>query len=134
MPNHFPSSLPVAGLILIYFQGSACAVFKDEFILYGGWTSTWNTIRNDLHVLRLGTGRSNAKEQSKAIPEPQKSSSGGLLHWVPVSCDGDYPPPSYGSVAPPPPLLLMPCALRMRPAPHPDVRVARALRIAAGRP
>jgi hypothetical protein len=56
-------------------QGSSAAVLNGCPVVYGGWTSGWDTIRNDVHVLRR---------------------RGCKLEWDAILCEGSPPPPSYG--------------------------------------
>jgi hypothetical protein len=56
-------------------QGTSATVLNGCPIVYGGWTSGWDTIRNDVHVLRR---------------------RGSRLEWDGIACKGDFPPPSYG--------------------------------------
>ncbi len=102
-------------------QGAASAVFQNQFVLFAGWTSTWETMRNDVHVLKIKDSRDvqssprRKKESSQLFVRSQRCSpscaptisrswwsdsppdaQGGsaTLAWAAINCDGDPPPPS----------------------------------------
>ena len=66
-------------------QGSCATVLNGCPIVYGGWTSGWDTIRNDVHALR-------AKDDVEVNGRKQ-------LEWEALACQGPPPPPSYGPAA-----------------------------------
>ncbi len=58
----------------LILQGAASAVFRNEYVLYAGWTNSWDTIRNDIHILRLNppytesrAGRKRKQERPQII-------------------------------------------------------------------
>ena len=59
-------------------QGACATVLNGCPIVYGGWTSGWDTIRNDVHALR-------AKEDVKVNGRKQ-------LEWEALACQGPPPP------------------------------------------
>lgn len=61
-------------------QGSSAAVLNGCAVVYGGWTSGWDTIRNDVHILR-SVKRDNGRK---------------VIEWEFIKCRGDFPPPTYG--------------------------------------
>ena len=54
-------------------QGAACAAFRGELVLYAGWTSTWDTIRNDVHVLRPSEPAPGQARKRKQAALPRSS-------------------------------------------------------------
>ena len=54
-------------------QGAACAAFRGELVLYAGWTSTWDTIRNDVHILRPSEPAPGQTRKRKQAALPRSS-------------------------------------------------------------
>jgi hypothetical protein len=67
-------------------QGASCCNFQGKPVVYGGWTNGWNTIRNDVNILKTSEVQSSEGEVKK------------VLEWETLSCGGCSPPCTYGPV------------------------------------